>query len=63
MGAIHQVLKRYSIHNVNIKLSKCHFVCHRTEFLGHEVEIGSGQDWKVLNTDPEGGGGYGCQTM
>ena len=42
MDAVHQVLKRYSIHNVNIKIEKCHFACRKTEFVGHEVEVGKG---------------------
>ena len=42
MDALHQVLKRYSIHNVNIKIEKCHFACNKTEFVGHEVEVGKG---------------------
>ena len=42
MDAIHQVLKRYYIHNVNIKIEKCHFACQRTEFVGHEVEVSKG---------------------
>ena len=42
MDSLHQVLKRYSIHNVNIKIEKCHFACRKTEFVGHEVEVGKG---------------------
>ena len=42
MESLHAVLKRYAIHNVNIKISKCHFACARTEFVGHQVEVGSG---------------------
>ena len=47
MDAIHQVFKRYSIHTVNIKIEKCHFACRRTEFVGHEVEVG-----KDVRTSP-----------
>ena len=42
MNSLHQVLKRYSIHNVNIKIEKCHFACRKTEFVGHEIEVGKG---------------------
>ena len=50
MDALHQVLKRYSIHmyNVNIKIEKCHLACHKTEFVGHEVEVG-----KRVTVDPK----------
>ena len=40
--SLHQVLKRYSIHKINIKPSKCHFVCPETEFLGHVVDPDEG---------------------
>ena len=42
MASLHEVFKRYSIHNVNVKISKCHFACSRTEFVGHQVEVGEG---------------------
>ena len=42
MDSLHAVLKQYAIHNVNVKISKCHFACARTEFVGHQVEVGSG---------------------
>ena len=42
MDALHQVFKRYSIHNVNVKISKCHFACKEAEFVGHRVEVGKG---------------------
>ena len=42
MESLHQVLKRYFIHNVNVKLSKCHFACPQTDFLGHVVDPGHG---------------------
>ena len=40
--SLHDVFKRYSINNVNVKLSKCHFDCSETEFVGHKVEVGKG---------------------
>ena len=42
MDALHQVLKRYAIHNVNIKVEKYHFACRKTEFVGHVVEVCKG---------------------
>ena len=42
MESLHAVLKRYDIHNVNVKLSECHFACSKTEFVGHQVEVGAG---------------------
>jgi len=42
MESLHAVLKRYDIHNVNVKISKCHFACSKTEFVGHQVEVGAG---------------------
>ena len=42
MDSLHAVLKRYAIHNVNVKISKCHFACARTEFVVHQVEVGAG---------------------
>ena len=47
MAALHQVFKRYSIHNVTVKLSKCHFDCRSTEYVGHIVDVGKG-----VRTDP-----------
>ena len=42
MESLHEVFKRYTIHNVNVKICKCHFACSRTEFVGHQVEVGEG---------------------
>ena len=42
MESLHEMFKRHSIHNVNVKISKCHFACSRTEFVGHQVEVGEG---------------------
>ena len=42
MESLHAVLKRYDIHSVNVKISKCHFACSKTEFVGHQVEVGAG---------------------
>ena len=47
LDALHQVFKRYSIHNVQIKISKAHFDCKKTEFVGHVVEVNKG-----CRTDP-----------
>ena len=27
---------------MNVKISKCHFACSRTDFVGHQVEVGEG---------------------
>ena len=35
MESLHAVFKRYPIHNVNVKISKCHVACSKTEFVGH----------------------------
>ena len=42
LDALHQVFTRFSIHNVNIKLSKCRFACKEVEFVGHVVKAGDG---------------------
>lgn len=39
---LHQVLKRFSIHNVSVKLEKCRFACSETEYVGHVVKAGRG---------------------
>ena len=65
MEALHSVMKRYSIHNVNVKLSKCHFACHETEFVGHTVEVGAGVrvDMKKIKALLERGRPQDVQTL